>query len=90
MNPVRTCVGCRQPASKSQLLRVVSVQNSLKADPNAVTEGRGAWLHVNGDCLKLALERNSFSRALRLDNRPDSQELITFIEQAETMLAKNE
>ena len=90
MNPVRTCVGCRQPASKSQLLRVVRNQNSLKADPKGDSEGRGAWLHVNGDCLKLALERNSFTRALRFDSRPESQELITFIEQAETMLAKNE
>ena len=89
MKPVRTCVGCRQPASKTQLLRVVCDQNSLKADPKAVKAGRGAWLHVNGDCLKLAIERNSFSRALRAD-KPEVQELITFIEQAETMLAKNE
>jgi predicted RNA-binding protein YlxR (DUF448 family) len=88
MEQVRTCVGCRQRASRNQLLRVVSDANRLKPDERAVFAGRGAWIHANEDCLRLAIERRAFGRALRLNQQADPTELIAFIEKVETMLAK--
>ncbi|MHB0929358.1 MAG: YlxR family protein [Candidatus Nanopelagicales bacterium] len=63
---MRTCVGCRRPAAKSQLLRVVCVDGVLTADPMARLEGRGAYLHHDLECLNKAESRHAFQRALRI------------------------
>lgn len=69
--PVRTCVGCRQRAPASALLRVVAERVSagyrLIPDPRRVRPGRGAHLHPDPACLALAERRRAFGRALRLD-----------------------
>ena len=67
--PVRTCVGCRECAVRSVLLRVVvaSVDGfvSVLPDPGRKLPGRGAWLHPDPSCLHLAERRRAFPRALR-------------------------
>ena len=94
MEPVRTCVGCRQRASRNSLIRIVNQATAenpqLQVDIDAVLAGRGAWLHPAVACLELAIERKAFGRALRLSGSLDRSSLNSFIEQAETMLAKNE
>ena len=69
-HPVRTCVGCRKPAAKSQLLRVVCVDGVVTADLDARLEGRGAYLHRDLACLAKAEQRRAFRRAFRLDTAP--------------------
>jgi predicted RNA-binding protein YlxR (DUF448 family) len=73
-DPVRTCVGCRARAAKSDLLRVVAVAGSVVPDPRGRLPGRGAHLHPTVDCLALAERRRAFGRALRraapLDTEP--------------------
>ncbi len=68
--PVRTCVGCRQRAPASALLRIVAVQAPaglrLEPDPTRRQPGRGAHLHPDPACLALAERRRAFGRALRL------------------------
>ncbi len=90
MEPVRTCVGCRQRASRTDLIRVVCIQQQLKPDALGSLPGRGAWLHASSNCLTTALDRKAFGRALKSPQQLDASALITFIEQAETMLATNE
>jgi len=67
---VRTCVGCRQRATRDQLLRVVATDAGdgleLVADPERRAPGRGAHLHPVPACLELALRRRAFGRALRV------------------------
>jgi predicted RNA-binding protein YlxR (DUF448 family) len=86
MEPVRTCVGCRQRANQSDLLRVVASGLVLVVD--RLGRGRGAWIHQSKDCLTLAIERKAFGRALRETKQFDTAALAATIEQAETMLAK--
>ena len=62
---VRTCVGCRIRAAKSDLLRVVAVDGEIVADPAARMPGRGAYLHPSRDCLERARRRRAIPRALR-------------------------
>ncbi|HVA60286.1 MAG TPA: YlxR family protein [Mycobacteriales bacterium] len=69
--PVRTCVGCRERASKSDLLRVVVVGGVLVVDPRGRAPGRGAHLHPDPACLDQAERRRAFVRALRLARPPD-------------------
>ena len=71
VQPVRTCVGCRQRAAKADLVRVVlderRADREVVPDPRGRLPGRGAYLHPTPDCLQLALRRRAFTRALRAE-----------------------
>ena len=90
MEPVRTCVGCRQRSSRNSMIRIVRAENALAVDESGGLSGRGAWLHPSSDCLRLSIERKAFGRALKVTSQLDASALIKHIEQAEMMLAKNE
>ncbi|MGO4385262.1 YlxR family protein [Specibacter sp. RAF43] len=66
---MRTCIGCRKTATRTQLLRLVKSTNGT-GEPAALVDlrrrmpGRGAWLHPTPDCLRLALKRRAIGRAL--------------------------
>ena len=69
--PVRTCIGCRRRAAKSELLRVVagsdaSGQPAVRPDPDGRAPGRGAHLHPTTECFDQAVRRRAFTRALRV------------------------
>ena len=69
--PVRTCVGCRGRAAKSELLRLVAGTDShgqpvVVPDPDATAPGRGAHLHPSRECYELAVRRRAFARALKV------------------------
>lgn len=63
--PMRTCVGCRAVGARTDLRRYVVVDGTVTPDDNATMPGRGAWLHDDPDCLKLALRRGGFQRSFR-------------------------
>jgi len=63
--PTRTCVGCKERAVKSSLLRLVAVGDDILPDPQARLPGRGAYLHSSPACFELARRRRVFTRALR-------------------------
>jgi predicted RNA-binding protein YlxR (DUF448 family) len=81
--PVRTCVGCRSRAAKSDLLRIVREPAAgqpaagagpairVVPDPRGCMPGRGAHLHPDPECLALAERRRAFGRAFRLDGACD-------------------
>jgi predicted RNA-binding protein YlxR (DUF448 family) len=60
MEPVRTCVGCRQRDLFKNLIRVVKIADSLQI--SSTSQGRGAWVHQV--CIPKAIERKGFQRAL--------------------------
>ncbi|WP_344756972.1 YlxR family protein [Gryllotalpicola koreensis] len=72
MEPVRTCIGCRSRAPRSSLLRVVAQGSVIVVDESAVLPGRGAWLHPSSECMKKALQRKAFGRALRVSGEIDT------------------
>jgi predicted RNA-binding protein YlxR (DUF448 family) len=74
--PVRTCVGCRSRAPKAELVRIARTPEGVRADPEAVAPGRGAYVHPSVDCVEAALARGAIARALRMgDKGLDQQEL---------------
>ncbi|WP_103953810.1 YlxR family protein [Nonomuraea solani] len=64
--PQRTCVGCRVRTAKSELLRLVRVEDSIVPDLRGRLPGRGASLHPALSCLELAERRRAFPRAFRV------------------------
>ena len=62
---MRTCVGCKERAAKSSLLRLVAAGDAIQPDPPARLPGRGAYLHPSQECFELAQRRKALSRALR-------------------------
>ena len=65
MEPVRTCLGCRQRVPRSFLVRVVARDGRVVADATARLPGRGAWVHPDTECIENAVRRKAFGRALR-------------------------
>ena len=67
--PVRTCVGCRRRASRSELVRLaVDDRGRVTLDVRAQRPGRGAYLCLTtGEtCLAEARRRRALSRSLRV------------------------
>src|ERR1700689_4481223 len=62
---MRTCVGCKERAVKSSLLRLVAVGDVIQPDPQARLPGRGAYLYPSLAYLELARRHKAFPRALR-------------------------
>jgi uncharacterized protein len=70
--PVRTCVACRQEASKRTLVRVVRDAGGRAAlDPTGHAPGRGAYLHREADCLEIARKKRALDRALKASVGPE-------------------
>jgi len=80
-DPQRTCVGCRLPADRSVLLRVVVREGVLVPDDRAKLPGRGAWLHRDQECLTAADRRRAFPRALRVPGPLDTHLLHQWFDQ---------
>ncbi|MGC4109052.1 MAG: YlxR family protein [Nocardioides sp.] len=82
--PVRTCIGCRERTTKSELLRVTVGSDAegrpaAVPDPSAVRPGRGAHLHPTVACYDLAVRRRAFGRALRAVSPLDSTPVATYL-----------
>lgn len=78
-HPVRTCVGCRERAVASDLVRVVAVEHegrwSLEVDLRGRLPGRGAHVHPRSECVDQAERRRAFARALRVPGPVDTAAL---------------
>ncbi len=75
MEPVRTCLGCRQRAPRSSLVRVVARDGRVAVDAAKRLPGRGAWVHPDPGCVGTAVRRNALGRALRIAGPLDATEL---------------
>ncbi|MEV5976774.1 MULTISPECIES: YlxR family protein [Streptomyces] len=78
--PERTCVGCRERAAKSDLLRIVAMEDACVPDPSGTLPGRGAYVHPALVCLDLAVRRRAFPRAFRAQGPLDTEALRRAVE----------
>ncbi|MFF2519794.1 YlxR family protein [Streptomyces sp. NPDC058086] len=80
--PERTCVGCRERAAKTDLLRIVAIEGECVPDHRGTLPGRGAYVHPALVCFDLAVRRRAFPRALRAPGPLDTAALRLCVEQA--------
>ena len=81
---MRTCVGCKERAAKSSLLRLVAAGDGIVPDPQARQPGRGAYLHPSRACLELAQRRRAIPRALRVPGPLDAGPLSSYLSRTDT------
>ena len=72
--PMRRCAGCMKSQPKAGLLRVVSVEGTLRADEKNRLPGRGVYICRDPKCLQAAVRKNAFSRNFRRAIREDEYE----------------
>ena len=88
LGPVRTCIGCRRRELAVELLRVVAVSTgngeyAVTVDTAGSLPGRGAWLHPSQECLRAAIRRRAFGRALRITGSPDISAAVEHLDKAD-------
>ncbi|MFN8126101.1 MAG: YlxR family protein [Candidatus Nanopelagicales bacterium] len=81
----RTCVGCRERAAQSDLLRVVASGTQVVPDGPVRQAGRGAYMHPRTECLDLAERRRAFPRALRVPGPLATEALAARLQQEMTV-----
>jgi hypothetical protein len=69
--PVRTCVGCRERAPRSELLRIVAGPDGPAIDRRGHAPGRGAYVHRDHACVAAAGRPGVLGRALRTGGASD-------------------
>lgn len=65
--PVRQCVGCRQMKNKKELIRVIRTEDAVLLDDSGRKNGRGAYLCLNPECLRLARKSKGLERSLKAE-----------------------
>src|SRR5262245_42966486 len=79
--PRRTCIGCRQAAAKSTLIRLVRVAGGhAKVDLAGVVAGRGAYVCPNEACLGKALAAGRLTHALKGASQPPPESATAILE----------
>ncbi len=76
-------MGCREQAFKSELLRIVAIEDACVPDPRGTLPGRGAYVHPVQVCLDQAVRRRAFPRALRVPGPLDVKALRRYVEQTQ-------
>jgi len=88
---MRTCVGCRGKAHRSDLVRLVVDRQvaafAVVVDPRAVLPGRGVWLHQRLECLDRAETRRAVGRGLRVTQTVSLEAVRAWFEGHETSLS---
>lgn len=71
---MRSCVICRQPRPKRELVRVVrNLAGEVEIDPTGKKAGRGAYLCRRRECWEQALRKRSLEHALQTTISPDNR-----------------
>lgn len=66
--PTRTCIACRKPQLKKDLIRVVhSADNNIMLDFTGRANGRGAYLCDNIACMEKAVKKKLFNREFKVN-----------------------
>ncbi|MGB3367989.1 MAG: YlxR family protein [Acidaminobacteraceae bacterium] len=65
--PLRKCIGCNEPKTKDELIRIVKTkENEVFIDVSGKVNGRGSYICIDTSCLEKAHKRDSLSRAFKM------------------------
>lgn len=65
--PQRTCIGCNSQKDKKDLIRIVkNKDNEITIDKIGKTEGRGAYICDNIECLEKAIKNRKIEKTFKM------------------------
>lgn len=64
-NPLRMCICCRQMLQKNNLLRVVEYDGKFSIDLTNKSNGRGAYICKNNDCINKVCKTLQLNKAFK-------------------------
>lgn len=72
MNPIRSCIVCRNKNSKDKLFRIVCENNIAIYDKNKNINSRGIYICKSSECIdkcKKYVTKDKFNTKLSMDNQ---------------------
>lgn len=73
----RTCIGCNEKKDKRELIRIVlNKAGNIFIDNTGKSEGRGAYLCNNKECIEKALKSKRLERSFRMKINEEVYEQI--------------
>lgn len=65
--PMRQCVGCKEMRNKREMMRVLkTAEDEIVLDTTGKKNGRGAYLCIKEECLKLARRNKGLERSFKM------------------------
>ena len=65
--PQRTCIGCNEKKDKKDLIRIVkNKDNEITIDKIGKTEGRGAYICDDIECLEKAIKNRKIEKTFKM------------------------
>ncbi len=75
--PMRKCVACQEMKPKKELLRIVRTpEMMIEVDRKGKKSGRGAYICLNSECLKISQKKKSLDRALESKVSDDIYQML--------------
>jgi predicted RNA-binding protein YlxR (DUF448 family) len=75
--PQRTCVACRQPQAKRNLIRLVrTAEGTVEIDATGKQAGRGAYLCRYRQCWDAGLGRRALDHALKIQLTQENRDAL--------------
>lgn len=66
MEVIRTCIACRQPKDKKDLVRIVKdKEGNISVDPTGKKNGRGAYVCANRECFEKLKKSKLLNKAFK-------------------------
>lgn len=66
--PQRKCIACQERGDKKSLIRIVkNKENDIFIDRTGRSNGRGAYVCTNSECLTKAIKSKALNRAFKMD-----------------------
>ena len=74
---MRKCVGCGEMIAKKELFRVIKTkENRICLDVTGKKNGRGAYLHMNSECLSKAVKSKGLERSFKMSIPKEIYEIL--------------
>ena len=65
--PLRQCVGCKEMRNNREMMRVLrTAENEIVLDTTGKKNGRGAYLCMREECLKMARYNKGLERSFKM------------------------
>ena len=66
--PQRTCIGCKEKKDKKDLIRIVKdKEGNITLDKTGRSNGRGAYICDNIQCLEKAIKTKALARTFEME-----------------------